>query len=499
MNSNRFFKEIFGLGLTLSLLGLPCTGQAQCSSSTINYKTLEQLVQTRPLKEVLQSVRTDRVQFLWCSEYANTLSKKPKVTLTEADINELKDAVDQNYCEPGQTDQLIRLRGSSTLGYTLAPWLTYKYLNNLGASGVQMIFDCDGKHTRVIGNHDGWIVFDIVATESDAGGSALSQGAAEIAMASKKLDELPSKFQQKIVAQDDMSVIVNKLNPLDRIKIEQLQAIVLGKLTKWRDLGINMISCGASDTIVLYSRPSGSGTLSDFLDAIGVKESDFNSNNRLPPNQIVKNHLEMAYNVAKNGCSIGYVSQPYANMAKVIPVVAPKEVGLSREIYFYHGARNYYRADIGRTVEAFMEYTMDIRRGQRDIKDMGYDTNPVSDEFDCKREVDNLPKGTRVGRILFSFNSTVIDREGFRRLNELKSQILHSVTSEVWVVGFTDDVGTPAKNQVLSEERAKAVQQHFPVSQKPLILPPKGCGVRPYGNDTGQGRFNNRAVEVWWR
>lgn len=499
MNSNRCFKEIFGLGLTLSLLGLPCTSQAQCSSA-INYKALELMLQKNPLNDVLESVRTDRVKFLWCSEYANTLSKGLKgTTLTEANINELQDAIDQNYCEPKQTDQLIRLRGSSTLGYTLAPWLTYKYLNNLGASGVRVIFDCDGKHTRVIGNHDGWIVFDIVATESDAGGSALSHKAAEIAMASKKLDELPSKFQQKIVAQDDMSVIVNKLNPLDRIKIEQLQDIVLGKLTKWSDLGINMISCGASDTIVLYSRSSGSGTLSDFLHAIGLKESDFNLN-WLPTNQIVKNHLEMAYNVAKNGCSIGYVSQPYANMAKVVPVVAPKEVGLSRELYFYHGARDYYRADIGRTVEAFMEYTMDIRRGQRDITDMGYDTkNPVQDEFDCKREVDNLPKGTRVGRILFSFNSTVIDREGFRRLNELKSQILHSTASEVWVVGFTDAVGTPAKNQVLSEERAKAVQQHFPVSQKPLILPPKGCGVRPYGNDTGQGRSNNRAVEVWWR
>jgi hypothetical protein len=36
-----------------------------------------------------------------------------------------------------------------------APWLAYNYLNNhLKASGVKIISDCDGKHTRVVGNHD---------------------------------------------------------------------------------------------------------------------------------------------------------------------------------------------------------------------------------------------------------------------------------------------------------------------------------------------------------
>jgi outer membrane protein OmpA-like peptidoglycan-associated protein len=139
---------------------------------------------------------------------------------------------------------------------------------------------------------------------------------------------------------------------------------------------------------------------------------------------------------------------------------------------------------------------MDGKLGQKDIKEMGYIPTipgPIPpSEFNCLNN--RLPNGEHIGRpILFSSNSSKIDREGLMHLEQLKSQI-QGTNRPVYVVGFTDDVGSSANNQVLSEKRAEAVAKHLGKNALP-----KGCGEKPYGNDTPEGRSNNRTVEVWWR
>ena len=69
---------------------------------------------------------------------------------------------------------------------------------------------------------------------------------------------------------------------------------------------------------------------------------------------------------------------------------------------------------------------------------------------------------------------------------------------DVWVVGFTDDIGTASKNKVLSLKRAEEVAELFSGRQNDVTYEFKihkiGCGVRTEGKQS-----DNRAVEVWWK
>lgn len=81
----------------------------------------------------------------------------------------------------------------------------------------------------------------------------------------------------------------------------------------------------------------------------------------------------------------------------------------------------------------------------------------------------------------------------------LKSPELADKT--IVVAGHTDDVGTPAANQALSERRAAAVKAYL---VKTFGLDPARLLTRGYGasrpiapNDTPENRQRNRRVEVW--
>ena len=68
------------------------------------------------------------------------------------------------------------------------------------------------------------------------------------------------------------------------------------------------------------------------------------------------------------------------------------------------------------------------------------------------------------------------------------------------IEGHTDNVGKPDGNQVLSEKRANAVRQYLVDTYQieAARLQAKGLGqTKPVtGNDTPEGRQNNRRVEL---
>lgn len=528
MNKNQNYKKVFILGLVLSLFDLPCLGQdqlhKQCDKA-LSYDDLVTELHKTTVNDIVEGMNKDkvRVKFLWCSKYTDSLKlvQDKQRYLTNEDISNLEDAVESNYCWPKTVDQTIRLRGSTTVGHILAPMLSYQYLKKgLKAGEVTIISDCDGWHTRVIGyvHGDGWISFDILPTGSVDAESQLLAGKAEIGMASTKLDNKKLiGFISELLASDELSVIVNKINPIDKIDIEALQKIVRSGqknrdpresiLTNWSQLDPDIsIRCGGNDKIVFYSREKGSGSLTDFLLAIGlIKQKSDLFELGLPSNQIVHDHLDMAYSVAKDACGIGYVAKSYAGIAKPIAVDIPKEkkVGLQHSLYFYHREREAYPIPaIGKTVEGFMLYTMESQRGQQDIADMGYDapnlnSNP-DNEFDC--HTNRLPDGTPIDSpILFAPEKYAIDADGIKSLKKLREYI-PKTAREVWVVGFTDNTGSDNTNKTLSENRATTVKQKLvEENNRANIIHAKGCGVRFFGNGTKDGRAKNRAVEVWWR
>lgn len=79
----------------------------------------------------------------------------------------------------------------------------------------------------------------ITVTETDSGNglTGAMEGTYDIGMSSRELKSYENELLTKVeIAKDDVHVIVNKENPIERISIEQLGEIYTGKLTEWAQL-----------------------------------------------------------------------------------------------------------------------------------------------------------------------------------------------------------------------------------------------------------------------
>jgi len=105
------------------------------------------------------------------------------------------------------------------------------------------------------------------------------------------------------------------------------------------------------------------------------------------------------------------------------------------------------------------------------------------------------------GSVGFATGSAVLNEESKISLDRAATQSMALTNYVIEVAGFTDDTGTPAENQRLSERRVAAVVSYLAGTHNiPLrrFVNPTGLGEsRPIGNNnTKDGRAYNRRVEV---
>ena len=111
---------------------------------------------------------------------------------------------------------------------------------------------------------------------------------------------------------------------------------------------------------------------------------------------------------------------------------------------------------------------------------------------------DILPK---VGALInFDFDSTKIRSESYPLINEIGKALKKGLPKAIVIIaGHTDSKGSLEYNQVLSENRAKAVANYLltnhGIISKRIII--KGYGeTKPIAsNENNDGRFKNRRVE----
>ncbi|MFJ6741087.1 OmpA family protein [Streptomyces sp. NPDC091279] len=102
--------------------------------------------------------------------------------------------------------------------------------------------------------------------------------------------------------------------------------------------------------------------------------------------------------------------------------------------------------------------------------------------------------------VLFSKDSAKLSGEARSRITGIADEIENQNATKIRVFGFTDDLGSAAHGDVLSRQRANAVQD---VLSQELNSPDITFEVRGYGeqypiadNSTESGRKKNRRVEV---
>lgn len=101
-------------------------------------------------------------------------------------------------------------------------------------------------------------------------------------------------------------------------------------------------------------------------------------------------------------------------------------------------------------------------------------------------------------KILFGFDQAALGSAAKASLDELVTILEKYPDTDIEIQGHTDDTGTDSYNQGLSERRAKAVYDYLREKGiKKSRLTTKGFGesAPKYGNDTEDGRANNRRVE----
>ena len=120
---------------------------------------------------------------------------------------------------------------------------------------------------------------------------------------------------------------------------------------------------------------------------------------------------------------------------------------------------------------------------------------PVSAPAVLKKKIDELLMGAT---IKFRINSATLLPEGQAVLNSVAAILQEDPTAAFEVGGHTDNVGPEPTNQVLSEQRARAVVDYL--ISKGIVadrLASKGYGAsRPITeNSTDEGRQQNRRIE----
>lgn len=102
--------------------------------------------------------------------------------------------------------------------------------------------------------------------------------------------------------------------------------------------------------------------------------------------------------------------------------------------------------------------------------------------------------------ILFATGKSNLSQTAKTELSEFASSLINNAQTDVSILGFTDNTGSLAINEKLSNERAQAVANYLINSGvSPSRLTTKGMAWNDpvASNDTPEGRAQNRRVEIY--
>lgn len=104
----------------------------------------------------------------------------------------------------------------------------------------------------------------------------------------------------------------------------------------------------------------------------------------------------------------------------------------------------------------------------------------------------------RMNNLFFDFGRATLRRESFPELDRIARLLTTNGSMRIQIVGHTDDVGTDADNQHLSEDRARAVEHYLlnsGVTRDRIEAVGRGESEPLTENSTDAGRQRNRRVE----
>lgn len=407
---------------------------------------------------------------------------------------------------------LFSIHGSNTLGAELTAKLLQGWLAERGATQVQRIAEIRDNEYRVRGfdnNTQQWQEVLVTAHGSGTGYEHLQQGSGDIAASSRpiktneinalaELDNMKSALVEHVVAIDGLAIIVHPTNPVDKLSVDQLQAIFSGEITRWEQLKAGFGS------ISLYARDEHSGTWDSFQSMVLGKKT-------LAPAQRFDANKAVADAVLADKNAIGFVSMAAVGKAKLLAIyeghaqalhpnhltVATEDYVLSRRLFMYTP-----RAKV--EVEEFMRFVQS-NAGQQLVAEVGYiaqKINAVLPAFyhhlpqDFQRLTANAKRLTVNFR--FTEGKVELDNKGIKDIYRLAQFMRQYPQHELLLVGFTDPKSSDQKSKFLSKMRTRMVNsQLIRLGVYHAEVVGLGDDLLVAAIDEQAGRHKNRRVEVW--
>lgn len=137
---------------------------------------------------------------------------------------------------------------------------------------------------------------DVQTGGSSRGIADVINGVADIGMASRALKFQEHHLHGSVIAQDGITIILHRSNPVQELTDDQIRAIYTGGITHWNQVG------GPDAPITVVNKAEGRSTLELFLTYFHV------SNRDIRPHVVIGDNEQGIKTVAGNPHAIGYVS-----------------------------------------------------------------------------------------------------------------------------------------------------------------------------------------------
>ena len=179
-------------------------------------------------------------------------------------------------------------------------------------------------------------------------------------------------------------------------------------------------------------------------------------------------------------------------------VTIPYQADLFEHImnFAIHNDRMYVVELSGDTTQIAVNEKGDLFGDATPVPDSEKDPIQVTDA-----DLERIKNGETIilRNVHFDFNKSTLKRESIKTLNQVYSFLAQNPELFFEIAGHTDNIGSVAYNQRLSERRAKAVYNYLTTKGiTPSHLTPRGHGeMKPIAtNSTPEGRRLNRRAEM---
>ncbi len=446
-------------------------------------------------------------------------SEQPK----NLDLGPVPTPADNRLFNPvAKTDEakiVLTVTGSNTIGAKLGPAWVVGMLTQKGYVDVKTIPQKDEEWliSAHKPNSPDLIGVAVRAHGSSTGFKDLIDAKTDLAMSSRPIDDkendqlkslgdMRSSASEHVVALDGLAVVLHRSNPIAKLSVSQVADLFSGKISNWSQIG------GADLPVHVFARDNNSGTWDTFKSLV------------LAPRKLdlvkeavrLEDSTELSNTVSRDAGAVGFIGLPYIGQTKAAAIfdgdalplypnsftVATEDYPLARRLFLYTPSmsKNPYVIDL-------VSYALS-KEGQEVATNLGFvglniDAVKATVVSEAPPDYVKYTQGSTRLSLNFRFRpgSTQLDNKALRDLDRLIDFIARNGgnrKSQVYLFGFTDNVGQPEANVALSKQRATVVAQEL---SSRGITPAQIIGFGPTlavaANATPEGRERNRRVEVW--